>query len=170
MRTLPKFALLGLLAFAPAMAVDTSFAAGRPGSPGNSGSASEAADHANIASLAGPANAAHASEQGLANASDASVVGKVREYATLEQALNSGELQQAVEDAQAAFDAAYPTFDAMAPEEQELAMASPEGQALLLAQQGLDGAIADRDDALAALTDNWSDPEVKAYIDQLLAD
>jgi hypothetical protein len=169
MKTLPTLALLCLLTAVPALAVDSAFAGGRPTSPGNSESGSQADEHANIASLAGPANAAHASDQGLAHASDNSMVGKVRTYAALEQTLNSGELQTALETAQAAFDAAYPDFATLTPEEQEAALASPEGLALQAAQQALDEAVANRDEALAALGDNATDPEVKAYIDQLLA-
>ena len=170
MKTLPKLALLGLLTVAPVLAVDPAFAGGRPSSPGNSESGSQADEHANIASLAGPANAAHASDQGLAHASDNSIVGKVRIYATLEETLNSGGLQQALDDAQAAFDAVYPDFDTLTEDEQDAALASPEGLALQAAQKALDDAVADRDEALAALGDNATNPEVKAYIDQLLAD
>lgn len=175
MKTLSRIALLGLVAISPAvpsmLGMDQALAAGRPDSQGNSEAAHENAgsDNANIASLAGGGNAAHASEQGLAHASDKSMVGKVREYATLDATLASGELQLAVDTAQAAFDALYPTFDTLTPGEQAAALASPEGVALAAAQDALAGATADRDAALAAITKS-DDPAVKAYIDALLAD
>jgi hypothetical protein len=181
MKTLSRIALLGLIAVSPAvpsmlslspLGIDQALAAGRPSSPGNSEAAHENAggsDSANIASLAGGGNAAHASEQGLAHANDKSMVGKVRAYATLDAALASGDLQQAVDDAQEAFDAAYPDFDTLTEEEQAAALLSPEGVALTGAQDALADATADRDAALAAITKS-DDPAVKAYIDALLAD
>lgn len=174
MKSLSKFALVGLLALSPLVvgSLSGALAAGRPESPGNSESAHENAGsngNGSVASQAGSGNAAHASEQGLAHASDKSMVGKVRAYAALDAAVASGDLQQAVTDAQVAFDTAYPDFDTLTPEEQELAMASPEGVALLAAQQALADAIGDRDAALALITKS-EDPAVKAYIDALLAD
>jgi hypothetical protein len=184
MKTLSKFALVGLLALSPLVAANLSgaIAGGRPDSPGNSESAHENSGSENgnggngngngngsIASQAGGGNAAHASAQGLAHASDKSMVGKVRAYAALDAAVESGELQQAVTDAQVAFDLAYPDFDTLTPEEQAAALASPEGMALADAQQALEDAIVDRDAALALITKS-DDPAVKAYIDALLAD
>jgi hypothetical protein len=183
MKSLSKFALVGLLALSPLVAGSLSgaFAGGRPDSPGNSESAHENAgsEHSNgngggngngsVASQAGGGNAAHASEQGLAHASDKSMVGKVRAYAALDAAVESGELQQAVDDAQEAFDLAYPDFDELTPEEQEDALDSDEGRALSAAQEALDEAVGGRDAALAAITKS-DDPAVKAYIDALLAD
>ena len=177
MKSLSKFALVGLIALSPLVAANLSgaVAGGRPESPGNSESAHENAgsEHSNgngsLASQAGGGNAAHASEQGLAHASDKSMVGKVRAYAALDAAVESGELQQAVTDAQADFDEAYPDFDELTEEEQAAALDSPEGQALADAQAALDEAVGDRDAALAAITKS-DDPAVKAYIDALLAD
>lgn len=184
MKTLSKFALVGLLALSPLVAANLSgaIAGGRPDSPGNSESAHENSGSENgnggngngngngsIASQAGGGNAAHASAQGLAHASDKSMVGKIRAYAALDAAVESGELQQAVTDAQEAFDLAYPDFDTLTPEEQAAALASPEGVALADAQQALEDAIGDRDAALALITKS-DDPAVKAYIDALLAD
>lgn len=184
MKTLSKFALVGLLALSPLVAANLSgaIAGGKPDSPGNSESAHENSGSENgnggngngngngsIASQAGGGNAAHASAQGLAHASDKSMVGKVRAYAALDAAVESGELQQAVTDAQEAFDLAYPDFDTLTPEEQAAALASPEGMALADAQQALEDAIVDRDAALALITKS-DDPAVKAYIDALLAD
>ncbi|KQW80403.1 hypothetical protein ASC89_09995 [Devosia sp. Root413D1] len=179
MKSLSKFALVGLLALSPLVAANLSgaVAAGRPESPGNSESAHENAGSENsnsngngsVASKAGGGNAAHASEQGLAHASDKSMVGKVRAYAALDAAVESGELQQAVTDAQTDFDDAYPDFDDLTEEEQAEALDSPEGRALAAAQAALDEAVGDRDAALAAITKS-DDPAVKAYIDALLAD
>ncbi|KQU99580.1 hypothetical protein [Devosia sp. Root105] len=181
MKSLSKFALVGLLALSPLVAANLSgaVAGGRPESPGNSESAHENAGSENsngngngngsVASKAGGGNAAHASEQGLAHASDKSMVGKVRAYAALDAAVESGELQQAVTDAQTDFDDAYPDFDDLTEEEQAEALDSPEGQALAAAQAALDEAVGDRDAALAAITKS-DDPAVKAYIDALLAD
>lgn len=177
MKSLSKFALVGLIALSPLVAANLSgaVAGGRPESPGNSESAHENAgsEHSNgngnVASQAGSGNAAHASEQGLAHASDKSMVGKVRAYAALDAAVESGELQQAVTDAQTDFDAAYPDFDTLTPEEQAAALESPEGLALAAAQQALEEATSDRDAALALITKS-EDPAVKAYIDALLAD
>lgn len=181
MKSLSKFALIGLIALSPLVAGSLSgaLAQGRPESPGNSEAAHENAgsEHGNsgnngngsVASQAGSGNAAHASEQGLAHASDKSMVGKVRAYAELNEAVESGDLQQAVDDAQDEFDLAYPNFDDLTEEEQEDALASPEGQALQDAQDALAEAVGDRDAALAAITKS-DDPAVKAYIDALLAD
>lgn len=175
MKALSKFALVGLLALAPMVAGSLSgaVAGGRPDSPGKSESAHENAGGGNgngsLASQAGGGNAAHASEQGLAHASDKSMVGKIRAYAALDAAVQSGELQQAVTDAQTAFDEAYPDFDTLTAEEQAAALASPEGIALAEAQQALDEAVGERDAALAAISKS-TDPAVKAYIDSLLAD
>lgn len=179
MKALSKIALVGLLALAPMVAGSLSgaVAGGRPDSPGKSESAHENAGGGNgngngngsLASQAGGGNAAHASEQGLAHASDKSMVGKIRAYAALDAAVQSGELQQAVTDAQTAFDEAYPDFDTLTAEEQAAALASPEGIALAEAQQALDEAVGERDAALAAISKS-TDPAVKAYIDSLLAD
>jgi hypothetical protein len=181
MKSLSQFALVGLLALSPLVvgSLSGALAGGRPDSPGNSESAHENAGsekgngggngNGSLASQAGGGNAAHASEQGLAHASDKSMVGKVRAYAALDAAVESGELQQAVTDAQAAFDLAYPDFDTLTEEEQAAALASPEGQALADAQEALDEAVGERDAALAAIT-KADDPAVKAYIDALLAD
>lgn len=141
---------------------------------GDASSGSEASsaggENRNIASLAAAGNAAHASPTALEHANSESMVGKLKIYSDLQQQLDSGELQQAVVDAQAAFDLAYPNFATMTEEEQQAAWASPEGQALLAAQSELEETTTARDQALAAITDNWQDPEVKAYIDALLTD
>jgi len=177
MKSLSKLALVGLIALSPLVigSLSGALAGGRPESPGKSESAHENSGSENsngngsVASKAGGGNAAHASEQGLAHASDKSMVGKVRAYAALDAAVESGDLQQAVTDAQDAFDLAYPDFDLLTPEEQDAALASPEGVALAEAQQALEEAIGDRDAALALITKS-DDPAVKAYIDALLAD
>ena len=173
MKSLSKFALVALIAVSPVVAasLNGALAGGRPESPGNSESAhaNSGSENANIASQAGGGNAAHASEQGLAHASDKSMVGKVRAYAELDASLESGDLQQAVDDAQAAFDVAYPDFDTLTEEEQAAALESPEGVALAEAQLALEEAVSDRDAALAEITKS-DDPAVKAYIDALLAD
>ena len=127
------------------------------------------ADHRNIASLAAGANAAHASPTALAHANPKSMVGIIKIYADLEAVLSSGELQQEVTDAQDAFDLAFPDFDSLTFEEQLTALASPEGMRLTDALQELQAATAERDAALAELGPHASDPEVKAYIDALLA-
>ena len=181
MKSLSKLALVGLIALSPLVAGSLSgaLAGGRPESPGNSESAHENAGSENsngngngngsVASKAGGGNAAHASEQGLAHASDKSMVGKVRAYATLNAEVESGDLQQAVTDAQADFDAAYPDFDTLSEADQAAALASPEGQALQAALDALAEAVGARDEALALITKS-DDPAVKAYIDALLAD
>ncbi|HWA18078.1 MAG TPA: hypothetical protein VG757_03720 [Devosia sp.] len=160
-----------------ALSATQAFAKGKPASPGrsqaahgNSSSASASESTPNIASLAGRGNAAHASVQGLLHASPNSQVGLLRTYADLQFELNSGTLQTEVTNAQAAFDLAYPNFANLTPEEQELAMASPEGIALQSALDALAAATADRDTALAAATENADDPAVQSYIDGLLAD
>lgn len=153
-------ATIAALASAPVMAQGNSAEHRQNGSNGND---------RNVTALAGGANAAHASETARANASPNSMVGRVATYAELESTLQSGELQQAVLDAQAAFVLAYPDFANMIAADQLSALASPQGQALLAAQQAVDDATTDRDAALADLGLNALDPEVKAYIDALLA-
>lgn len=166
-------------------ATSVAFAGGKPDHPGNSDNAGGGNSHSqanevhgnsagdkstDVAALAGPGNAAHASVQGLLHASPDSQVGRLRIYADLEAGLASGELQSAVDTAQAAFDLAYPDFDTLSPEGQAAALASDLGLALTTAEGDLATATADRDAALAAATKNADDPAVKAYIDGLLAD
>ncbi len=149
-----------------ALAAGPAWAQGKSGEhrPENAGSGGDR----NVVALAGGANAAHASPTALEHANSASMVGKIKAYADLEQTLASGELQQAVVDAQAAFDALYPDFDTLSEADRMAALASPEGRALIAAQQALASATEDRDEALAALGPNALDPYVKAYIDSLL--
>lgn len=158
---LARVATLLALMTAPALAQGNSLEHRPNGSNGS--------DNRNVTALAGGANAAHASETARANASPNSMVDRVATYAELESTLQSGELQQAVRDAEAAFALAYPDFATIAREDQLAALASPEGQALLAARQSLEEATIERDTALAALGPDALSPEVKAYIDALLA-
>jgi hypothetical protein len=136
----------------------------------------------NIVALAGAGNAAHASVQGLLHASPNSRVGRLKAYADLNFEVTSGKLQTAIDTAQTAldaakvaFDLAYPDFDTLTDAEKVTALASAEGLAvtqaeagLADAQQALAAAKQNASDALAQVTRNGKNPEVKAYIDGLM--
>jgi hypothetical protein len=129
----------------------------------------KAAREANEAAMAGAANAADASVQGLLHASPNSSVGRLKTYADLTFGIES-EFGTALEEAQSAFDEAYPDFDTLTDEEQAAALASPEGIALDETEQDLETAQTKADAAFARVAKNPESKAVRNYVDRLLSD